>query len=332
MTAIVPVFLLLLNSLNPSADSCVYNSFLGSYGAYSVFRPDLSCLQSFGTFPSSSVIPCAHREAHRLVWVQQQAVEESSVNSTKHGLDDFLARLSQSKLGTHREDESQAVFSDRDPQGTHWETIHRTSTSLLLSIPSNVALNVDTLLPPFYKSFILPSAPTEYRPIPTPAVDHIKRLLQNLTFNPEVASIVSNISIDQMHNDIRWLTGEDARSPIDSRHSFTSGSRLASEWLKDRFEQTGATCKLEPFSEGFAPNVIWSALFLLLSRFWAPPLSHRASPLQQLSWIALPILDGHSWLALRLARQFWLHSRPWCRRRWLRRHRAARHRTRHQAP
>ncbi len=60
-----------------------------------------------------------------------------------------------------------------------------------------------------------------------------------------------------MLNDIRFLTGEDGKSGIVSRHSFASGSRTAAAWLKDRFEDTGAECELKPFLSGFAPNVIW---------------------------------------------------------------------------
>jgi len=41
-----------------------------------------------------------------------------------------------------------------------------------------------------------------------------------------------------------------------SRHSFSSGSRVAAEWLKFRFEETGAKCELKSFLLGFAPNVV----------------------------------------------------------------------------
>jgi Zn-dependent M28 family amino/carboxypeptidase len=41
-----------------------------------------------------------------------------------------------------------------------------------------------------------------------------------------------------------------------SRHSFSGGSRVAADWIKARFEETGATCELRPFLAGFAPNVV----------------------------------------------------------------------------
>ena len=60
-----------------------------------------------------------------------------------------------------------------------------------------------------------------------------------------------------MAGDARWLTGEDSHSPIVSRHSFHSDTKKAAEWLVEKFEETGAECRLEPFLTGFAPNVIW---------------------------------------------------------------------------
>jgi hypothetical protein len=38
--------------------------------------------------------------------------------------------------------------------------------------------------------------------------------------------------VPQMINDIRFLTGEDGVSGIESRHSFAEGSRVAASWLK----------------------------------------------------------------------------------------------------
>ncbi|KAG1756937.1 putative aminopeptidase [Suillus occidentalis] len=57
----------------------------------------------------------------------------------------------------------------------------------------------------------------------------------NIRFDPVVSSLVNSISLNQMRDDIRWLTGEDGKSGIISRHSFAEGSRL--------------------FISGFAPNV-----------------------------------------------------------------------------
>jgi hypothetical protein len=90
----------------------------------------------------------------------------------------------------------------------------------------------------------------------------LRDILSNLRFNPEVARIVSNISLPQVRNDIRFLTGEDGKSGIKSRHSFSSGALVAAEWLKVRLEETGAKCELRHFLPGFAPNVIWYVIFV----------------------------------------------------------------------
>jgi hypothetical protein len=79
----------------------------------------------------------------------------------------------------------------------------------------------------------------------------------NIRFDPVVSSLVNSISLNQMRDDIRWLTGEDGKSGIISRHSFAEGSRVAATWLKERFEETGANCELKLFISGFAPNVAW---------------------------------------------------------------------------
>jgi len=94
-------------------------------------------------------------------------------------------------------------------------------------------------------------------PVPEQAIVRVRNILSSLQFNPDVARIVSNISNPQMENDIRFLTGEDGKSGIVSRHSFSSGAGIAAEWLKTRFQETGAHCELRSFLSGFAPNVIW---------------------------------------------------------------------------
>jgi len=141
-------------------------------------------------------------------------------------------------------------------QSSTYELFYRTPTAALLSVSSHVALHLDTILPRYWKSTPLPSSPVEFIPVPPSAVEPIKSVLSTLAFSPTVASLVNNISIPQMKNDIRFLTGEDGQSGIVSRHSFVEGSRVAAAWLLARFVETGATCQLKPFLQGFAPNVV----------------------------------------------------------------------------
>jgi len=119
-----------------------------------------------------------------------------------------------------------------------------------------MATRIDTILPRFFKTVSVSSSPSALIPVPSESVKRVRDLLATVKFDPAVASIVNNISVPQMRNDIRYLTGEDARSPIVSRHSFSEGARIAALWLKDRFEDTGAKCELRDFLAGFAPDVI----------------------------------------------------------------------------
>jgi hypothetical protein len=137
-----------------------------------------------------------------------------------------------------------------------YELLHRTTTAALLSVSESTARTIDTLLPRFWKSSLVSTTPVDYLPVPAEALKHVKEVLSGLKFNPEIAAIVDSISVPQMINDIRFLTGEDGISGIESRHSFANGSRTAAHWLKARFEDTGATCELQTFGAGFAPNVI----------------------------------------------------------------------------
>jgi hypothetical protein len=244
-----------LNSSLFGAHNCLSNSFYGTYGGYNVFQPENSCLQSIPSYPTVSYTP---KENYRLVWIEQVAVGDSLKGSLRDGLDKFLTRLS-----AHESNGQVSVSQVRDGTqsiltvpGSH-ETIYRTNNSLLLSLPADSVPILDTLLPPFYKPLTFPRTATPVLPVPSTAIDLVKRIISKLKFNPTVASIASNISVAQMRNDIRWLTGEDSRSPIISRHSFTSGAWVAAEWLKERFEESGAMCELRPFLTSFSPNVVW---------------------------------------------------------------------------
>ncbi|KII84088.1 hypothetical protein PLICRDRAFT_95456 [Plicaturopsis crispa FD-325 SS-3] len=246
-----PTFLLVTPfspSLFAAEDSCLSKTFYGNYGGQAVFLPDAVCFDAHSSqFASGSVVPLDG--AQQLVWVQHKAVEQSLKDNAKDesNLDLLFDRLSAPPAA----DANQEVFAPSE-----YEVLHRTETAALLSVSSAAARTIDTLLPRFWKSTLLPTSPVPFLPVPAPAVDRVKELLQTFKFDPVVASIVNNISVSQMRKDIRWLTGEDGVSGIVSRHSFSEGSRTAAAWLKDQFEETGAACELKPFLIGFAPNVV----------------------------------------------------------------------------
>ncbi|KAJ6583777.1 Zn-dependent exopeptidase [Mycena sp. CBHHK59/15] len=247
-------------SLFTESESCLSGNYYGNYNdgqiTNSIFVPDAACLDSWvpQALASSAHMVEATHDIQQLVWIEQKAVDPSLLAATRsfrNEFDSFLQRLSAPRRVGRDQDVLVAPENKID-----YEILYRTPTAALLSVSHDTARTIDTVLPRFWKSALLPSTPVSYTPVPDEALKHVQHILSTLKFDPDVAAIVDSISVPQMINDIRFLTGEDGVSEIVSRHSFAAGSRTAAHWLKDRFEDTGASCELQPFLLGFAPNVI----------------------------------------------------------------------------
>ena len=263
--------LLLLTPFTPSLlsnDSCLSSSFFGNFqdggSTLSIFRPDVHCLTEWAsqTMVSSATMAQASREVQQLVWLSVQAVDDSlksQAQSFRNEFDAFLDILSRHSQGDSTSAQEFITQSQKQPE---YELLYRTTSAALLSVSSEQANIIDTLLPRFWKSRLLPTSPVSYIPVSPSATKRVEEVLSTLRFDPVIASIADDLSISQMKKDIRFLTGEDGESGIVSRHSFSEGALVAASWLRDRFEETGATCKLQPFLRGFAPNVIWCASFV----------------------------------------------------------------------
>lgn len=268
-----PLALLLITPFDPSLltdNSCLTKGFYGNFQdgrkTLSVLRPDASCLDTWAahTLAPSASIAEATREIHQLVWVEEEAVDVSlrtQTRSFRSEFDAFLDTLSTEAPSEITGSPAQEVMGDSQPQ-PGYELLYRTTTAALLSVSHDKARIIDTLVPRFWKSTLLPTSPVAYQPVMQSSLQHVDNVLSNLKFDPVVAAIVDNISIPQMRNDIQFLTGEDEKSGIVSRHSFSPGALTAASWLKTRFEETGATCVLKPFLVGFAPNVVWHVTVL----------------------------------------------------------------------
>jgi len=259
---------LLVTPFSPSllsSNSCFSGNFFGNYrdgeSIVSVLTvPDATCLGFWGAHPKSAhhSYSQAPQSGQPLVWLERAAVDNTLELEQQPGsmLENLFLSLQTPNLYT------QEVISSSEQEETAKLDIHyRTPTAALVSVSPEKARIIDTLLPPIWKSRLLPITPVDYVPVPETAVQIVKEILSRLKFDPLVASIVGNISIPQIQNDIRFLTGEDGKSGIISRHSFSTGALTAANWLKDRVEDTGATCRLVPFLVGFAPNVIWFVPF-----------------------------------------------------------------------
>lgn len=263
--------LLLLTPFTPSLftnDSCLNPVFFGNFQdsgkTLSVFRPDASCLTEWTseTLASSASFAEASSEIQQLVWIAEQSIDDSLKSHTRSFRDEFdtfLNTLSNHSLYSTLTPAQKVITHPEQQPGYGYELLYRTPSAVLLSVSREKANIIDTFLPRFWKSTLLPTSPVSYIAVPPSATKDVEEVLSNLRFDPVVASIVNDLSIMQMKKDIRFLTGEDEESGINSRHSFSPGALVAASWLKARFEETGATCKLQSFLSGFAPNVIWCA-------------------------------------------------------------------------
>ncbi|KAF6762203.1 hypothetical protein DFP72DRAFT_987537 [Ephemerocybe angulata] len=248
MQAAATLGLLLITPLNPSLflqNPCLSQNFLGHYkngdGTSSIF--------SLNTPECSVLCP---RQGKRLVWLEQESVEESLLEQDHEAMEAAFINVLSGTDGAVN-GASQQILANGDPNS---RVLFGSSNAVLLALSPEEALSIDTRLPRFWKSTLVPETPSEYRVVSEDNVKRVRHALSTLKFNPEVAALVNNISIPQIHNDIRFLTGEDGKSGIVSRHSFSAGALAAAKWIKGRIEETGATCRFMPFLNGFAPNVI----------------------------------------------------------------------------
>jgi len=192
------------------------------------------------------------------VWLERAAIDNSLQPEAQQQasiLEDLFLSLQTPNLNIQTQQE--VIKSSEQDEIAELGIHYRTKTAVLVSVAPEKARIIDTLLPSFWKPRLLPMSPVAYVPVPEVSVQFLNEILSKLKFDPLVALIVGNISIPQIQNDIQFLTGEDGKSGIISRHSFSEGALTAANWLKDLVEDTGATCRLVPFLVGYAPNVIW---------------------------------------------------------------------------
>ncbi|KAI0268789.1 hypothetical protein BC834DRAFT_867216 [Gloeopeniophorella convolvens] len=236
-----------------ASSECLAQHYLGTYGSQSVFVPPESCID-VSTLTQDAPVVDIHPDI-QLVWLEQAALEQHLlINAPTFSAESIQGHLSALPNAIHES----PVTRDQQAFSHHAaaSVLHTTATSALIALDAQHALHLSLVLPPTWRIYVLPTQPVPLFPVPEPAVARVRDILASLKFNPDVAKAVSNISLAQIRNDIRFLTGEDGVSGIVSRHSFSAGARTAAEWLKLRFEETGATCELRSFLLGFAPNVI----------------------------------------------------------------------------
>ncbi|KAG8770594.1 hypothetical protein FRC15_004003 [Serendipita sp. 397] len=189
-----------------------------------------------------------------VVWVEEATVE-GALRSQEPDFPTALAQFTGALLFP----DGQAVMQS-SPFQKNLRLLWASDRAALFSLPSKDLGELDYAIPRLWELIRVP-----FEPLPTVGLftesDSDKRLreiLSKVHFNPDVASVLSSISLARMGFDIRWLTGESTDSPIVSRHSFSDGAITAARWIKGRLEETGASCRFMEFLEGFSPNVICS--------------------------------------------------------------------------
>lgn len=231
-----------------AAENVDYYGTYNSRKPFSIFKTDSTSLDYLNS--GTVVFTNDNPNSHSLVWVEEVVAEGTLRDSEldfETSLDAFMT--------PQPIQEGQLVLNTQvQPRGTVlWQSPH----GAIISIPTKSLSTLDTFLPHLWEVVHIPS-----QPFPKPTLTEtesdkrLRKILSKLIFNPDVASILSGISLAQMSFDIRYLTGEAADSPLISRHSFSDGSRVAAAWLKGKFEEYGAKCHFMEFLDGFAPNVI----------------------------------------------------------------------------
>jgi len=183
------------------------------------------------------------------IWVEASPITPVLGREEPCFLESLVALIDSPLLPIHDHSNVQTPLGDSQPS---IDLIWSSHDSAIISVPKPILPVLDMYLPRFFEPVLIPDEPLplpfEYKEDP-----RIKEILASLRFDADVASILSGLSLTQMVDDVRWLTGES--SDIISRHSFSDGSRVAANWLKKQFEGTGVVCDLQTFLEGFAPNV-----------------------------------------------------------------------------
>lgn len=64
------------------------------------------------------------------------------------------------------------------------------------------------------------------------APDWLKQALANVHYSPLFDAIIQDIDPKQIQKDVRHLTAEDGQAAWQTRHSFTTGGKLAADWIK----------------------------------------------------------------------------------------------------
>ena len=237
--------------------SCLADHYRGTYSDQSLFMVDSESHCDFSGLNldlgwESSLIPV--HPHHELLFIKRMEVDGAM---TEGGT--LLGGLEHLVLYT--DNDAPVILDTQQPLGvadtpTYFVPYH-TDSSAILTVSLNLLPHIDKALPPAYKAYALPKVPLPFRRVPHEARERIRHWTDLVEYDDDIGWILEGLSVAELREDVRYLTGEDPDSPILSRSSFSEGGRLAAEWILEQIEETGAECELKKFMIGFAPNVVW---------------------------------------------------------------------------
>ena len=245
-----------LDMFNSVHQSCLADRYYGTYDDQSLFILDSESHCDFSELNldlrwESSLIPV--HPHHELLFVKRIEIEDAITDE-----DTLLGGLE--RLVYYTADNAPAALGTQRPliaDAPIYSIPYHTDSSAILTISPRLLSHIDKVLPPSYNAYGLPKFPLPFRRISDEARERIRRWTDSVEYDGDIGWIVDGLSIAELREDVRYLTGEDPDSPILSRSSFSEGGRLAAEWILEQIEETGAECELKQFLTGFAPNVVW---------------------------------------------------------------------------
>ncbi|KAG2740207.1 hypothetical protein P692DRAFT_20881325 [Suillus brevipes Sb2] len=215
-TAGVASALLLVTPYTPNiatvetTPGCLTDNFYGTYGGQSVFHLPPTCLDTIAikglSIQSVSLLPYVANGERQLIWLQESAIDSSLVTPEhKAEVQDFFRWLGEDgySMGSGQSSGHQHLLSSANEPGVelHLVDLQPAGGSYgLIAVEPSLAPSIEALLPRYWKPYILPNQPTSYLPVPKPAIEHVKSLLETVRFDPVVSSLVNNGSRVKMES------------------------------------------------------------------------------------------------------------------------------------
>jgi len=163
--------------------------------------------------------------------------------------------------------EKNTYFFAEDPTIQDWKHVFESSRTTLLFSKPHFALfsthvhstagfvsSISIDFPRTTEIITLPSKPM--RRISKGVNKHLAKVASSLTYRQNVADLIGQVSQNYLQDYVRFLTGEDAASPLLSRNSFSEGGVVAGVWAAAVFERDGFKIQRTVFNDLYCPNVI----------------------------------------------------------------------------